>query len=75
MSRKLLLLFSILGILAACAPLNSPKKSDACPVITPSQQTSTLPIDIEYEGRFWYGTPALWTNLPSDGIWSETATR
>ena len=71
MSRKRLLLFSILGILVACAPLNSPQKPDACPVTTPSQQSSTLPIDIDYEGRFWYGTPALWTNLPSDGIWSE----
>lgn len=71
MLRKLLLLFSILGILAACNLQSSTKKSDACPVTTPSQQSATLPIDIDYEGRFWYGSPNLWTNLPTDGIWSE----
>lgn len=71
MYRKLFFLFSILGVLVSCAPLNSPNNSDVCPVTTPSQKSLPLPIDIEYEGRFWYGTPALWTNLPSDGIWWE----
>ena len=69
MIRKLLLLFSILMLLAACVPQLFPNKSDVCPVTTPSQQTTVIPIDIDYEERFWYGTPVLWTNLPSDGVW------
>jgi len=45
------------------------EKSDACPVTVPSEQTVELPTKIDYEGRFWYGTSSLWTNLPDDGIW------
>ena len=69
MTRKLLPLFSILVLLAACVPQLLSEKSDTCLVTTSSQQTATLPIKINNEERFWYGTPALWTNLPSDGIW------
>ena len=69
MYRKFFILFSILGILTTCSPSSSRDKSDTCPVTTPSQQSMSLPIEIDYKERFWYGTPALWTNLPSDGIW------
>lgn len=69
MIGKLFVLLSSFGVLVACT--GAPEKSlfGDCPVTTPSQHSLPLPIDIEYEGRFWYGTPALWTNLPSDGIW------
>lgn len=69
MARKLFRLLGLLGILTACT--NSLEKSAVgdCPVTTPAQQSQSLPTDIDYENRFWYGTPALWTNLPSDGIW------
>jgi len=69
MYRKLFSILSTLVILSACASLNYPNKSDICPVTKPSQPPFSPPIDVEYEERFWYGTPALWTNLPSDGIW------
>ena len=71
MVRKFFVLLSLFGILTACTSAPDNNAVSECPVTTPSQQSSTLPIDIEYEGRFWYGTPALWTNLPTDGIWSE----
>jgi len=69
MTRKLFLLLSLLGVFLACTSPPVKNVIDDCPVTTPSQQFQSLPIDIEYEGRFWYGTPVLWTNLPSDGIW------
>jgi hypothetical protein len=69
--RKFLPLVSILTFLAACIPQSISNKSEAFPVTTPSQQTSTLPIDIDHEGCFWYGTSNLWTSLPTNGIWQE----
>ena len=69
MNRKLILLFGILAVLTACIPLPSPNRSNACPVTQPSQPPFSPPIDVDYEGLFWYGTPALWTALPLDGIW------
>ena len=70
MKRKISILFVILMVLAACVPQTSPDKSKACPVTQPPEPSFSPPTDVkEYEGRFWYGTPALWTNLPSDGIW------
>jgi len=68
MTRKLILIGAVM-FLSACVSQTSPTKANSCPVTTPSQQSLSLPIDIEYEERFWYGNPALWTNLPSDGIW------
>jgi len=69
MNRKLPLLFAILVVLVACIPQPSPDKSDVCPVTQPQQPPFSPPIDANYEGRFWYGSSALWTNLPSDGVW------
>ncbi len=69
MIRKLFVLLSLFGVLSACTSAPENTVVDDCPVTTPSQQSLSLPIDIEYEDRFWYGTPALWTNLPTDGIW------
>ena len=69
MFRKLLVIFSTLLLLAACLPQLSPDRSDVCPVIQPQQPPFSPPIDVNYEGHFWYGSPALWTNLPTDGIW------
>ncbi len=69
MTRKILLTCSILIYFSACKPPLPIKNLDACPVTTPAQQASYLPTITDYEGRFWYGTPALWTNLPTDGIW------
>ena len=69
--RILLIMGSLLTILAACAPEKNTGKLANCPVTTQSQQTFTPPTEINYEGRFWYGTPDLWTNLPVNGIWQE----
>lgn len=69
MKTFILLPFAMSLILSACGILSSGNSLNACPVTTPSQQKPTLPAVIDFEGRFWYGTPALWTNLPADGIW------
>lgn len=69
MIRGILLSFSLMFYFSACVAQSAMKNTDTCPVTNPSQQTSTLPATIDYEGRFWYGTPDLWTNLPTDGIW------
>jgi len=69
MDRKILLSISIMFCFSACTSGSPSENQYACPVTTPSQQTSTLPVKTNYEGRFWYGTPALWTNLPNDGVW------
>jgi hypothetical protein len=71
MIRKVLLLLGLLGVFTACTSSPANNTADGCPVTTSSQQSQSLPIDIEYENRFWYGTPALWTNLPSVGIWEK----
>lgn len=71
MTPKFLILLSTMITFSACAPQQPVQNLDACPVTTPSQQISSLPSVSSYEGRFWYGTPALWTSLPTDGIWSE----
>jgi len=69
MIRKLFVLFSLFGVLSACTSASENNAVGDCPVTTPAEQSLSLPIGIEYEERFWYGTPALWTNLPADGIW------
>ena len=69
MTPNVLILLSMMIIFSACAPKSPMKSLDACPVTTASQQITSLPSLSSYENRFWYGTPALWTNLPTDGIW------
>lgn len=69
MTRGIIFSFILMIYISACAPQNTKGNSDTCPVTVPSQQTSSLPASIDYEGRFWFGTSALWTNLPADGIW------
>lgn len=69
MLRKAIILVAILVILAACGINPATNMAQECPVTTPSEQTADLPTNTNYEGRFWHGTPALWTNLPSDGVW------
>jgi hypothetical protein len=69
MIRGILLSFSVIVCFSACAPQFTVENPDTCPVTAPSQGTSSLPATIVYEGRFWFGTSALWTNLPTDGIW------
>ncbi len=69
MDRRIFLSISIMIFFSACSPQSPVENHDVCPVTTPSGQTSSLPTNTDYEGRFWYGTPELWTNLPEDGIW------
>lgn len=69
MIRKLILLGMAI-VLSACTSQAPPVAKSSCPVTTPSEQPASLPTNTDYEGRFWYGTPALWTNLPADGVWS-----
>jgi hypothetical protein len=69
MNDRLTPLFGFLLVLASCLPTTSPDESNACPVTQPTEPPFAAPIDANYDGTFWYGTPALWTNLPSDGVW------
>lgn len=69
MKTWILLPFAMSLLLSACGTQSPVNNLDVCPVTTPSQQTSSLPTVIDFEDRFWYGTPALWTNLPADGTW------
>jgi len=54
---------------AAALPDSAP---DTCRVTTPSTQPLVPPLP--YSARrdrkvFWYGTDALWTSLPINGVW------
>lgn len=69
MVRNTFVLLSLLGILISCTTISSAQPDGNCKVTQPSKPTFSPPIDAHYNGRFWYGTPALWTNLPADGIW------
>lgn len=69
MLHKTIIIITTLGLLTACGLNPTNNLAQDCPVTTPSEQTTKLPTNIDYENRFWYGTPSLWTNLPSDGIW------
>jgi hypothetical protein len=45
----------------------------ACPVTTPPNPAFVPPAPYRpnaYHGGFWYGSNALWTQLPVDGVWS-----
>jgi hypothetical protein len=59
-----------LFLLVALAP-NLPAADYNCPVTTPQNPPFVPPAPYEpnaSEGRFWYGTNALWTQLPADGV-------
>jgi hypothetical protein len=49
--------------------------SNACPVTLPPNPAFIPPEPYQpeplFKGVFWYGSPALWTLLPTDGIWRE----
>lgn len=45
-----------------------------CPITTPPDPSFVPPDntpDAPPDGLFWYGTPKLWTALPTDGLWSD----
>lgn len=45
----------------------------SCPITVPQDPPFTAPApystDSPFESNFWYGSNALWTDLPKDGIW------
>ena len=69
MVQNTLVTLSLLGFLISCTTLSSNRSVGYCEVTQPPKPPFSPPIDAHYNGRFWYGTPALWTNLPADGIW------
>lgn len=44
-----------------------------CPVTVPQDPRFTAPVpyspDSPFDSNFWYGSNALWTDLPKDGVW------
>jgi hypothetical protein len=48
-----------------------------CPVTLPPDQAfiPPEPYGEPLQGHFWYGSPALWTSLPLDGIWRDLPKR
>ncbi len=55
-------------------PVTLPKDSqETCPITTPQDPVFVPPEpypETAYKGYFWYGTNALWTAVPEDGVWS-----
>ncbi len=76
--HSVLLLWALL--LAACAPAAAAAPAQAelpalppasCPVTTPPSPVFTPPgVTVTYPGQFWYGTAALWADLPAQGVWA-----
>jgi hypothetical protein len=64
-------------LVGACAPQSAAASSADCPVTQPPQEAFSLPKGYQgtrsepYPGKFWYGSPGLWTMLPEDGIWAQ----
>ena len=43
-----------------------------CAVTPPPDPVFTPPgIEVTYPAQFWYGTAALWTDLPTNGAWAD----
>lgn len=66
---RLLLALLALALLAACMPTAAPH---SCPVTTAPQPPFIPPDDTPETppgDLFWYGSAALWTALPPDGVW------
>lgn len=67
-----------LGLVRA-APLateaDPAKASPACPVTQPPDPAfsppAPWPATYPYDGYYWYGSNALWTELNEDGTWSD----
>jgi len=57
------------GVSTAGAPGTCPVTPAPLPAFVPPAPYSAQPPPA-YAGQFWYGTPALWTMLGSDGSWS-----
>jgi hypothetical protein len=47
---------------------------DTCPITRPQQPPFTAPPpnspNAPWSGEFWYGSEALWTAVPTNGVWS-----
>ena len=73
----------VLALLTACSPnrsgdaLAAAEQTQAllseCPVTQPPDTPFTPPgpYGAPLQGEFWYGSPALWTSLPVDGVWRD----
>jgi hypothetical protein len=42
---------------------------NSCPVTKPQKPPFLPPAPYPSEGRVWIGSPKLWTDIPTDGIW------
>jgi hypothetical protein len=59
-------------MLAALVP-NLASAENACPVTTPGNPQFIPPAPYSPnagKGKFWYGTNALWAQLPLEGVWA-----
>ena len=67
----LALLLSACNPIAASIPPPQAVQSSGCPVTQPTESpyTPPPPYPTPPEGYFWYGSDALWTGLPLDGVW------
>jgi hypothetical protein len=71
LSLFLTFLLSACNPIAASIPPPQAVQSSACPVSQPAATPFTAPIPYPSppDGYFWYGSDALWTGLPNDGVW------
>lgn len=62
-------------ISALIAFLGAPEIDGDCPVTRPPERPFTPPDtgspNVLDEAYFWYGSNALWTQLPRDGVWRD----
>jgi hypothetical protein len=73
MLPKLLAFLCLLSLLQVSQAQKSemPQVPDTCPVTTPADQPFVPPPPYSAKvgnGRFWFGTDRLWTNLPVNGM-------
>jgi hypothetical protein len=59
-----------LPVQAEAVPRDPPA---SCPITVPQEPAFTAPPPYSpnspFDSNFWYGSSALWTDLPKDGIW------
>ena len=75
MARSSVLLAAWIVLATMAAPVRAAAQAPAsCPVTVAPDSEFTPPAPYPsrpYPGRFWYGTPALWTSLKANGtVWS-----